>query len=1001
MIKSFRAFQLDTVNECLWRQGARLALTRKEYAILHHLVEQAGRLVTKEELMEVIWPGTYVQEEILKTYIRKLRQSLGDSVQRPLFIETQVGRGYRFIAHVKDEISAVPDPIAAHAPERLFGRKKEWKQLQSWYEKALRGERQIVFVTGEPGIGKTALTEAFLEQTAQRAGGRIVTGQCIESYREQEAYYPVLEAVARLCQAPSDMRIIKLLEQHAPTWLVQFPSVVTPAHRKTLQREILGATRERMRREFCQAIEALTAETPLVLVLEDLHWADFATLDLISALARRSEPARLLLLATYRPVEVILSEHPLKQLKRELRIQHRCQELPLDQLTKAAVAEYLAARFGSRSLPGELTQLIHEQTNGNPLFMVTAVEYLVAHHLLNETHETRKGRLKVTLEQVRAAVPKSLQELIERRIEQLSVDERALLTVASVVGIDFTAGAVAAGTGWEVTKVEECCDNLAQRQMLLNDAGLTELPGGPVSARYQFTHALYCEVLYRRCSSSAKVKLHQLIGEGLEKAWAGNLSEIAAELVRHFQEGRDFARVVKYLRLLAHNSERRYAYQEASAFLETAQKIAEKLPEATRGQTALAVLEQLAKVHETVGERAQAAELYQTIAARAVALGHSEVEASALINVAHQGRWFDARKALVAYERAAQIGSRLGGTVLQAEAEANAGFVRLAIFGWRKEWVDTITRWTDWMYDAGERECFARNVRIAVHARMVSADYEEAARTASEGKSAATEVGATASYFYCCAHSGWSLTALGRFSEAVSSLREGLKIADRLDDTLFAVYINAVFAALHCEAFDFSGARTFCDKALRIVHASQFTHALEWTLVTAATVELGMGDYDKSFAYLSELQALYDRTEVPLSWYWKMPMCAARCEVWLARGDVASARTEAELLRELSDQTGERAWQARAKQTSARVAIAAYDLARAETEIIRALAMIDGMVAPLVARRIYETAAEVFSATARQAEAGHYYQLRKATLHQMANSFAEEEPLRQSLLNAI
>jgi predicted ATPase len=109
-------------------------------------------------------------------------------------------------------------------------------------------------------------------------------------------------------------------------------------------------------------------------------------------------------------------------------------------------AEYLAARFGSRSLPRELTQLIHEQTNGNPLFMITAVEYLVAHDLLNETHETPKGRLKVTLEQVRAAVPKSLQELIERRIEQLSVDERAVLTVASVAGIDFAVGAVAAGT---------------------------------------------------------------------------------------------------------------------------------------------------------------------------------------------------------------------------------------------------------------------------------------------------------------------------------------------------------------------------------------------------------------------------------------------------------------------------------------------------------------------------------------------------------------------------
>jgi DNA-binding winged helix-turn-helix (wHTH) protein len=389
MIKRFQSFRLDTVNECLSREGARFALTRKAFAVLHYLVEQAGRLVTKEELMEAVWPETYVQEEILKTYIRKLRQALGDNVQHPLFIETQVGRGYRFIAAVTEEVSAAPDLTAEQPPERLFGRKAEWQQLQAWYEKALRGERQIIF-TGQLGIGKTALTEAFLQQTAVLASGRIASRQCIESYREQEAYYPLLEAVGRLCHAASDQHMVDLLARYAPTWLVQFPALVTPTHPKTLQSEILGATRERMRRELCQALEALTAETPLVLVLEDLHWADHATLDLISALARRREPARLLPLATYRPVEVILAQHPLMQLKQELRIQRCCGELPLDQLREAAVTEYLAAV--RQPLPVGGTCPTDPSADGRqPVVYGTTVEYLVAHGLLREASETGTG----------------------------------------------------------------------------------------------------------------------------------------------------------------------------------------------------------------------------------------------------------------------------------------------------------------------------------------------------------------------------------------------------------------------------------------------------------------------------------------------------------------------------------------------------------------------------------------------------------------------------------
>ncbi|MGH9838877.1 MAG: AAA family ATPase [Blastocatellia bacterium] len=310
-MKHFYSFRLDPVNECLWREDERVALTPKAYAIARHLIEHAGRLVTKEELMEAVWPNAYVQEENLKGYILELRRALGDRAGNPSFIETQRGRGYRFIAPVTDGAVAVSAPSGEPMPRLLSGREKELKRLQNWFARAASGERQIVFITGEPGIGKTALAEAFLQRTPARVPPRIAKGQCIESYREQEAYYPALEALGRLCREDSD-RTVETLARLAPTWLVQFPSLVTPERREWLQREILGATRTRMLREICEAIESLTAETPLILVFEDLHWADYSTLDFISAIARRREPARLMLLATYRPVEIALTQHPLR-----------------------------------------------------------------------------------------------------------------------------------------------------------------------------------------------------------------------------------------------------------------------------------------------------------------------------------------------------------------------------------------------------------------------------------------------------------------------------------------------------------------------------------------------------------------------------------------------------------------------------------------------------------------------------------------------------------------
>src|SRR5262249_22637247 len=202
-----------------------------------------------------------------------------------------------------------------------------------------------------------------------------------------EAYLPVLEAVGRLCRDADGERLTSLLATHAPTWLAQLPSLRPGADTDPLAATAPGVTAARMLRQMSETFQALTADTVLVLLLEDLHWSDYSTVDLVSALARRRHPARLLLLATYRPVETVLSAHPLRTVKRDLQARRLCHELPLGLLNEAAVAEYLAGRFPGGGLPASLARLLHQRTEGHPLFLVNVVDYWLAKGLLTPSRQ--------------------------------------------------------------------------------------------------------------------------------------------------------------------------------------------------------------------------------------------------------------------------------------------------------------------------------------------------------------------------------------------------------------------------------------------------------------------------------------------------------------------------------------------------------------------------------------------------------------------------------------
>src|SRR5215510_5013850 len=582
----FGPFWLDLVNVCLWHAAQPVPLRPKTFEVLVYLVTHAGQLVTKDALFDAVWPETAVGDGVLKTSMNELRKALGETAKAPQWIATVHRRGYRFVAPVTlaepapppvvtpapvaplpapvPALVMPPAPVSAPTP-RLVGREAEIATLRQWFAKALQGERHLGFITGEAGIGKTTLVDTFVAQLAGQAPLWIGRGQCIEQYGAGEAYLPLLEALGQMGRTLDGPQLVTLLHQQAPSWLLQLPALLAPAEYEALQRYASGTTRERMLRELAEAVAVLTATRPCVLVLEDLHWSDTATIEWLAYVGRRREPARLLVLGTYRPVDALVRAHPVHAMVHELTVHGYGAELPLGEWSEAGVAAYLTQRGAGAEVPAALVQVLTQRTDGHPLFLVTVVDELV-----------RQGRLQVAptgwvlaggLDAVTRGVPPSIRHLLEHQVAQLPLADQELLAVASVAGVEFAVAAVAAGVQQAGEAVEVQCDALARRYQLVQARGTAVWPDGTVTARYGFRHALYQALLYDRIPGSRRARWHHQIGMRLAGAFGPRAGEAAAELAVHFVHGRDHQRAIQYLQRAAETAVQRHAHREALGYL--------------------------------------------------------------------------------------------------------------------------------------------------------------------------------------------------------------------------------------------------------------------------------------------------------------------------------------------------------------------------------------------------------------------------------------------------
>ena len=552
-----------------------------------------------------------------------------------------------------------PEPAASGAVPAFVGRATELRVLEAALEKAVAGQGGIVFVAGEPGIGKTALAGEFLRRARERRDPLLSAcrGGCTEQYGAGEAYLPFLDSMGSLLVSRGAVRTRELLRTYAPTWCLQLPAAFPDA--EALQRQTVGANKERMLREMADALEAGSREFPVVLLLEDFQWADPSTVDLLRYLGGRIPRQRILIAVTLRDANLERANPAMHRGLLDLR--PHAQEIRLGPLKAPYVGAYLDATFVPHRFPDDLKALLESRTEGHPLFLQSLVQFLRDRGDL--AWDGKAFALARPLSEADVPAPENVRGMIRRTLDALAEPDRLALQQASVLGRDFLSAVLATLMETDEIALEERLSSLSRVHRLIAPLGEEELPDGTLAVHYRFAHALYQETLYEDLVPSRRQILHRRAALALLKRQGEGASRHAAALALHFERGRDFPPAVDHRIHAAENAAARHAYAEATSHCDRGVALLERVDEPERTRYSLRLHERRGAAHHAQGRFDLAIHDYSLMRERARTAGAPDRECDALTGLA--GALFFARRpdemAVRAHEAlvaAAQAGSR-------------------------------------------------------------------------------------------------------------------------------------------------------------------------------------------------------------------------------------------------------------------------------------------------------------------------------------------------------
>ena len=388
----------------------------------------------------------------------------------------------------------------------------------------------------------------------------------------------VLEALEGLLQSGSNPSAARVMKQVAPTWYAQVVPMSSSADDSArILAELKAASQERMKRELGVFFQEVARQCPLILFLDDLHWADVSTIDVLSFLAGKLDALNTLIVVTYRPSDMLLAKHPFLQIKPDLQARGVCHELALEFLTLEEVETYLALEFPGNRFPRETAALIHAKTDGNPLFMADLTHYLRDRGVI--ATESGCWDLAKPLPDLERDLPESVRAMIQRKLEQLGEEDRRLLVGASVQGYEFDSTLVAKALDLDPADVEEQLESLDRVYALVRLVGEREFPGRLPSLRYRFVHVLYQNTLYASIKPTRRAQLSAAVAEAMIALYGKQSANVASELAFLFEAARNWSPASEHYLIAAQNAAAVFANQESTELAQRGLAVLRLLPD--------------------------------------------------------------------------------------------------------------------------------------------------------------------------------------------------------------------------------------------------------------------------------------------------------------------------------------------------------------------------------------------------------------------------------------
>ncbi len=560
------SIQFDTENQCLWVRGRAVQLTPKGFQVLNYLALHERQVVSQKDLGKHIWPDTYVESNNLKKYIREVRRTLGDDPSQPKFIETLARRGYRFLASVRAVGPAASRPMqtARHIP--IVGRDAQLLTLQKSFARAEEGLRQIVFVYGEPGVGKSSLVDAFLRSISKGRQVRHGIARCMDVGGDTETYYPLFELFEELCDADVGGSTTRALGEYAPAVIAHLSARVFREHRHLLEHKSLQPTSTRMMaREMIRAIEILAHSEPVLLILEDMQWADRGTIDLLNTLARRDSPVKLMVIATCRYPLPNTTATPIKKMTHDLACRSLCVSIAVERLTREDIAEYVTQLPSGGKPSASFIDILYKYSDGNPFIMQATLEELIEQGVC----PCQKAKWPANDALSVPRIPIKVRDFIGLQLDSLPATERELLEAASIIGECFSAAEVAATLASDLESIENLMMTyLRTGHFIIAIQSAEEETAGA----FRFSIPIFRTVIYDTIPPLRKQQMHRRLAEWLESLYGERDVRIDRLLAVHFQEAHDWTRAVPYVLLSSEPETRMSAIDRTLKLLHKSRK---------------------------------------------------------------------------------------------------------------------------------------------------------------------------------------------------------------------------------------------------------------------------------------------------------------------------------------------------------------------------------------------------------------------------------------------